>query len=81
NQHVWAHIIDDLHGKTLASGNTKVLKTKSTKTEKAYTLGQEIAKMAKTAKVTHVRFDRGLSSYHGRVESFAKGARDGGLKF
>jgi len=82
NQHIWAQIIDDKHGKTLASSSTKVLKdTKGTKSEKAANVGREIAKIALTKKIINVRFDRGLYRYHGRVKALADGARDGGLKF
>jgi len=82
NQHIWAQIIDDKHGLTLASCSTKVLKeTKGTKSEKAASVGQEIAKIALTKKIINVRFDRGLYRYHGRVKALADGARQGGLKF
>jgi len=82
NQHIWAQIIDDKHGKTLVSASTKSIKdVKGTKSEKATTVGQEIAKLALEKKIINVRFDRGLYRYHGRVKSLAQGARDGGLKF
>jgi large subunit ribosomal protein L18 len=82
NQHIWAQIIDDKHGKTLASCSTKVLKeTKGTKSEKATSVGQEIAKIAITKNIIKIRFDRGLYRYHGRVKALADGARSGGLKF
>lgn len=82
NQHIWAQIIDDKHGKTLVSTSTKSLKNiKGTKSEKAASVGQEIAKLAIEKKIINVRFDRGLYRYHGRVKSLAQGAREGGLKF
>lgn len=82
NQHVWAQIIDDKHGKTLVSTSTKTLKdTKGTKIERATLVGQEIAKLALTKKIINIRFDRGLYRYHGRVKALADGARSGGLKF
>ena len=82
NQHIWAQIIDDKHGKTLVSVSTKSLKNiKGTKSEKAVFVGQEIAKLAIDKKIINVRFDRGLYRYHGRVKSLAQGAREGGLKF
>ncbi|MDD4106874.1 MAG: 50S ribosomal protein L18 [Candidatus Shapirobacteria bacterium] len=82
NQHIWAQIIDDKHGKTLVSASTKSLKQlKGTKSEKAVSVGQEIAKLAIDKKIINVRFDRGLYRYHGRVKSLAQGAREGGLKF
>ena len=82
NQHIWAQIIDDKHGKTLVSTSTKTLKdTKGTKIERATLVGQEIAKLALTKKIINIRFDRGLYRYHGRVKALADGARSGGLKF
>jgi len=82
NQHMWAQIIDDKHGRTLVSYTTKSMKDKKiTKSEKALELGKEIAKLAIEKKILKVRFDRGLYLYHGRVKSVADGAREGGLKF
>jgi large subunit ribosomal protein L18 len=82
NQHLWAQVIDDKHGHTLAALNTKTLKDlKGTKSEKAYLLGKEIAKIALSLNIKRVRFDRGLSKYHGRVQKLAEGARSEGLIF
>lgn len=82
NQHIWAQIIDDKHGKTLVSASTKTIKdTKGTKSEKATAVGQAIAALALEKKIINVRFDRGNYRYHGRVKSLADGARSGGLKF
>ena len=82
NQHIWAQIIDDKHGKTLVSASTKTVKeAKGTKSEKATTVGQAIAALALEKKIINVRFDRGNYRYHGRVKALADGARSGGLKF
>lgn len=82
NQHIWAQIIDDKHGKTLVSASTKSIKeVKGTKSDNATIVGQEIAKLALEKKIINVRFDRGLYRYHGRVKALAIGAREGGLKF
>lgn len=82
NQHIWAQIIDDKHGKTMVATSTKSLKdVKGNKSEKAALVGQEIAKLALDKKIINVRFDRGLYRYHGRVKALADGARSGGLKF
>lgn len=81
NYHLWSQIIDDKHGKTLASASTKTIKTKGTKTEQASAVGQALAKAALDKKVTFVRFDRGLYRYHGRVKALADAARKAGLKF
>ena len=82
NQHIWAQIIDDKHGKTLVSASTKTVKdAKGTKSEKATAVGQAIAVLALEKKIINVRFDRGTYRYHGRVKALADGARSGGLKF
>jgi len=86
NQHIWAQIIDDKHGRTIVSFSTKKLKIrqpaeKATKTEKAFMVGEGIAALALEKKLHHIRFDRGLYLYHGRVKALAEGARKGGLKF
>lgn len=82
NQHIWAQIIDDKHGKTLVSASTKSIKDiKGTKTEKALAVGEAIAKLALEKKIKKVRFDRGLYRFHGRVKSLATGARAKGLDF
>jgi large subunit ribosomal protein L18 len=82
NNHMWVQIIDDQHGRSLAATSTKALKlTTGTKTEKATTVGKEIAKIALKNKITRVKFDRGPYMYHGRVKALADAARLGGLKF
>lgn len=77
--HIYAQIIDDQIGKTLAHAID--LKLKGTKSEKAFQVGQNVAKMAVSQKVTEVVFDRGGFKFHGRVAELARGAREGGLKF
>ena len=82
NQHLWAQIIDDKHGRTLVSASSKSLKLdKGTKTEKAFNVGEQIAILAQEKKIIKVRFDRGLYRYHGRVKALAEGARSKGLNF
>lgn len=81
NRHTWVQIIDDKHGKTLVATSSKVLKTKGTKSEIAGKVGEEIAALAVKKNIIHVRFDRGLYKYHGRVKAVADSARKGGLKF
>lgn len=82
NRHMWVQVIDDRHGRTLASTNSKVLKLdKGTKIEKAAAVGKEIATIALKNKVTRVKFDRGSYKYHGRVKALAEAARAAGLKF
>lgn len=82
NLHVTAQIIDDSQHQTLvyvSSVSSKALK--GTMTERAAWVGAEIAKKAKTAKITHVVFDRGGRLYHGRIKALANAARAGGLEF
>lgn len=71
NRYVYAQLIDDVKGNTLAaaSGND------------AAKVGNEIAKKALTAKIEKVVFDRGGYLYAGKIEALANGAREGGLKF
>lgn len=79
-QHIYAQVIDDVAGKTLAFSSDLKIK-KGTKLEKAYQVGQNLAQMALKKKIKEVVFDRGRFLYHGRVAVVAKGAREGGLKF
>ena len=82
NQHIWAQIIDDKHGKTLVSTSSRAIKDlKGNKSEKAVEVGKKIAALALTKKIINIRFDRGNYRYHGRVKALADGARLGGLKF
>jgi large subunit ribosomal protein L18 len=82
NLHVSAQIINDETSQTIAAVSTIGQKTATgTLTEKAAWTGTEIAKKAKTAKVTTVVFDRGGKLYHGRVKALADAARNAGLEF
>lgn len=83
NTQLYAQIIDDVSGKTLASaGSLKVEGAqKIAKVEQAKMVGKALAEKAKEAGVTEVVFDRNGYLYHGRVKSFAESAREGGLKF
>ncbi len=83
NKEIYAQLIDDTTGKTLASASSrdKSLETKGTKTEIASAVGIAIAEKAKKAGIETVSFDRGGNLYHGRVKALAEGAREGGLKF
>ena len=80
--HIYAQLIDDVTGKTLASANS-VEKGfgDSTGVEQAKKVGQMIAERGKKAGVSEVVFDRGGYIYHGRVMAVAEGAREGGLQF
>ena len=84
NKEIYAQIINDETGETLAaasSRDTDLTGKKSCKTVQAGLVGKLIAEKALAAGVTKIRFDRGGYLYHGRVKSLAEGAREGGLKF
>lgn len=81
NKEVYAQVIDDVNGVTLASYNTLKSDSKGTKLELCKEAGKKIAEVALGKGVSSVVFDRGGYLYHGRVKAFAEGAREGGLKF
>lgn len=83
NKEIYAQLIDDVTGVTLAAASSmeKEVATTGTKIEKAFQVGKAIATKAAEKGITEVHFDRGGYLYHGRVKSLAEGAREGGLKF
>ena len=80
NRFVYAQLIDDDKGVTLAAASSKDIKDK-TMTEDAKIVGERIAKAAKEKGVTKVVFDRGGFTYSARVKALADAARAGGLEF
>lgn len=83
NKQIYAQLVDDIAGHTIASASSneeKSTKT-ATKTDQAKLAGQAIARKAKKAGVESVVFDRSGYLYHGRVKSLAEAAREEGLKF
>ena len=80
NRHIYAQLIDDDAGVTLASAST-LADDKGDPKERAKTVGTEIATKAKAAGIERAVFDRGGFRYHGRVQAVAEGAREGGLEF
>lgn len=84
---MYAQLIDDTTGTTIASVNTKKdagsgdAGERTGKVAQSYLLGKALAEKAKAAKVSTIVFDRGGNTYHGRVQALAEGARDGGLQF
>ena len=82
NKHVYAQLIDDVAGRTLASASTgeKGLSGSGATVDAARAVGQRLAERGKAAGVTTVVFDRGGFKYHGRVAAVADGARDAGLE-
>lgn|SRR5574344_739445 len=80
NKQIYAQVINDLTGKTLASASSLGLE-KMPKKEQAQKVGELVAKNALAAGVEAVVFDRNGYLYHGRVQELADAARKGGLKF
>ena len=78
-RHIYAQIIDDADGRTVAAAST--LGGKGGNIEAAAKVGADIAAAAKQAGVTTVVFDRGGFLFHGRVKALADAAREGGLEF
>ena len=85
NRQMYAQIIDDVKGVTLAAASSleadAKLERMGTDKEAAQKVGKLLAERAKKAGVTKVQFDRGPFVYHGRVKALAEGAREGGLEF
>ena len=84
NTDIYAQLIDDDNGVTLASASSKqkdIQAQKAPKTEKGKMVGAAIATKAKELGISTVVFDRGGYIYHGRVKAVAEGAREGGLEF
>jgi len=79
-RHIYAQIIDDAKGHTLAAASTLGSKSGSN-VDAAVKVGAELAEAAKKAGVTSVVFDRGGFLFHGRVKALADAAREGGLEF
>jgi large subunit ribosomal protein L18 len=87
-EHIYAQVIDDTAGHTLASASTLDAEVKKAlgkngkpKLEEAKIVGQIVAARAKEKGVNTVVFDRGGNIYHGRIKALADGAREGGLEF
>jgi large subunit ribosomal protein L18 len=86
DKHIYAQVIDDLAGRTLASASSTLADVRGDlknggNVAAAKLVGKAIAERAKAAGVTQVAFDRGGRKYHGRVKALADAAREGGLKF
>jgi large subunit ribosomal protein L18 len=81
NTQIYAQVIDDVKGVTLASASSLGIKDKMTKCDQAAKVGELIAKNAQEAGINTVVFDRNGHLYHGRVKQLADAARNAGLKF
>jgi large subunit ribosomal protein L18 len=82
--HIYAQVIDDVDGKTLAAASTlspELKEGKGKKKELAKEVGKLLAKKCADQKIAAVVFDRNGFMYHGRIAAVAEGAREGGLKF
>lgn len=80
NKFIYAQLIDDISGKTIAEANDMKITT-GTKSDRAKKIGAEIAKKAVAKKITKVVFDRNGFKYTGRVKLVAEAAREGNLIF
>jgi large subunit ribosomal protein L18 len=85
-EHIYAQIIDDEAGQTLAAASTVDHDLRGTlndlnKTEQARAVGKAIAERARSQGIENVVFDRGGFPYHGRIKALAEGSREGGLAF
>lgn len=84
NKEIYAQVVDDVTGKTIAAASSRdkdISSAKGTKSEIAALVGKAVAEKAMKAGVETISFDRGGYLYHGRVKSLADGAREAGLKF
>lgn len=86
NKHIYAQVIDDVAGKTLAACSTanegvRESVAEKKKTEVAQIVGLKLAEKCKELSIENVVFDRNGFIYHGRVKAVAEGAREGGLRF
>ncbi|MBU6423323.1 MAG: 50S ribosomal protein L18 [Chloroflexota bacterium] len=78
--HIYAQVIDDASGRTLAAASDLDVKA-GKKSERAKGVGRAVAERAKAAGINEVVFDRGGYRYHGRVKALADSARETGLRF
>ena len=84
NNEIYAQLIDDSNGVTIASASTKdkdIAAQKGTKSEKSKLVGASVARKAVDLGVKEIVFDRGGYLYHGRIQALADAAREAGLEF
>jgi large subunit ribosomal protein L18 len=84
SKHIYAQIIDDVKGATLASASSREKDARGktgANVEAAKAVGKRVAERAMAKGVTEVQFDRGGYLFHGRIKALADAAREGGLKF
>lgn len=80
NVHIYAQLINDDAGHTLAAADSREVGEAENRKESARKVGELIARKASEAGIETVVFDRGGNKYHGRIAALAEGAREGGLK-
>ena len=81
NVHIYAQLIDDDAGETLAAADSRQVGGSENRKDAARKVGALIANRASEAGIEEVVFDRGGNKYHGRIAALAEGAREGGLRF
>lgn len=81
NVHIYAQLIDDIAGHTLAAADSREVEGAESRVDAARKVGELIASRAREAGIERAVFDRGGYKYHGRVAALAEGARTGGLEF
>ena len=80
-RHVYAQVIDDNAGKTIASVSSFGKDSKGSNVEACTELGKTLAERCKAASISQIVFDRNGYQYHGRIKAFAEGVRESGLSF
>ena len=80
NMHIYAQLIDDDAGRTLAAADSRAVGDAEDRKDAARKVGELIASKASEAGIETAVFDRGGNKYHGRIAALAEGAREGGLK-
>ncbi len=80
-KHIYAQVIDDMTGRTLAAASSLSVKVAGGNIAGAKAVGKAIAEKARAASITRVCFDRGGNLFHGRVKALADAAREAGLEF
>lgn len=81
NRHIYAQLIDDLNGVTVAAASSQADAPTGSPVEQSKAIGLKLAENAKAAGIDSAVFDRNGFRYHGRVQALADGAREGGLQF
>ena len=81
NKAIYAQIIDDAKGHTIASASSAEIEKAKLNKETSKTVGKKVAEKALASGVTEIVFDRCGYLYHGNIKALAEGAREGGLKF